>query len=207
MNRPLRLLFQVWGALSIYLPLFIMGGLGLGTYWLYRNTPEAVAPVEKKPAAHEADYFMREFAVRSLDTLGTLKSEVRGQRLLHFEDTQTLEIEKVEIFSYNPSRQRTTATADRAISNADGSEVQLIGNARVMREGDTTAGPAPLSFQGEFLHLFVHTERVRSHKPVLMVRGNDRIQAASLDFSYLDRTATFNGQVQATFAGRSKSVR
>jgi lipopolysaccharide export system protein LptC len=209
-SRLTRVLLGLWGSLSIYLPLLVMGGLGLGTYWLYRNTPDVAAPRSDKPLAHEADYFMKGFSIRTLNTQGDLRSEVRGQRLLHYEDTQTLEIERVELFFWDKQGLLTNATAQHAISNADGSEVQLMGNARVVREPASLPNgmvrPA-MSFEGEFLHVFTQTERIRSHKPVLVTRGTDRIQASSLDFSHLDRTAQFTGGVQMTFEGRAKSAR
>ena len=44
-----------------------------------------------------------------------------------------------------------------------------------------------MEFRGEFLHAFVNTERVRSHQPVVLIRGNDRFTADSLDYDNLDR--------------------
>jgi lipopolysaccharide export system protein LptC len=60
-----------------------------------------------------------------------------------------------------------------------------------------------LVFQGEFLHVFVNTEQIKSHKPVLMMRGQDRIEASHLDFNYLERVARFDGRVNATFGSRN----
>jgi lipopolysaccharide export system protein LptC len=148
---------------------------------------------------------MKGFSLRTLNAQGSLKSEVRGARLQHFPDTDTLEIDQVQIHSYN-QQQLTTATANKAISNADGSEVQLMGNAHVVREAHVNANGVlqpRLVFQGEFLHVFVNTEQIKSHKPVLMMRGQDRIEASHLDFNYLERVARFDGRVNATFGSRN----
>lgn len=194
--------------LVMYLPMVLMATLALLTYWLYRQTPGAAPAVPERAERHEADYFMRGFAIRDFDGQGRLRSEVRGELLRHYPDTDTLEIENIQMRS--PKEQHVTvARAKRAISNADASEVQLIGLARIERSpqaGAKGAADQRLGFEGEFLHVFARTERVRSHKPVLVTRGSDRIEASSLDFSYLDRNASFSGRVSARFDSKPSAV-
>ena len=94
----------------------------------------------------------------------------------------------------------TVATANRALSNADGSEVQLFGNAIVTRE-PLPAKPGALAqprmeFRGEFLHAFTNTERVRSDQPVTLTRGNDRFTADGMDYDNLDQVLQLRGRVR-----------
>jgi lipopolysaccharide export system protein LptC len=53
-----------------------------------------------------------------------------------------------------------------------------------------------VSFASEFLHAFLNTERVKSHKPVTLTRGSDRFTADSMDFDNLDRVMLLNGRVR-----------
>ena len=190
---------NLWDRLSLYLPVFLMGLLAMATYWLVRSTPPPDQPQATLAPRHEPDYFMRKFAVRTYDASGQLKSEVSGGEARHFPDTDTLEIDQVHIRSFSPQGQLTVATAQRAIANGDGSEVQLMGNAQVVREpvqginGQTQPG---VSFASEFLHAFMNTERVKSHKPVTLTRGNDRFTADSLDYDNVDRVMLLNGRVR-----------
>lgn len=188
-----------WDRLSLYLPVLLMGLLAGATYWLVRSTPAPDQPQAAAAPQHAPDYFMRKFAVRTYDAQGQLKSEVSGGEARHFPDTDTLEIEQVHIRAFNPQGQMTVATAQRAIANGDGSEVQLIGNAHVVR--DPTPGTdgrlrPGISFTGEFLHAFLNTERVKSHKPVTLMRGNDRFTADSMDFDNPDRVVLLTGRVR-----------
>lgn len=192
--------------LSIYLPVILMGVLALGTYWLVRNTPLLGVAEQQKPLVHEPDYFMRKFSVKTFDGAGRLKSEVFGAEARHYPDTDTLEIDQPRIRSINAAGLLTRATADRALSNGDGSEVQLFGNAVVVRDGGTDASgqPAPpLEFSGEFLHVFVNTERIRSNKPVTLTHGNNRFTADSLDYDNLDRVMALRGRVRGVLAPRA----
>lgn len=185
--------------LTLYLPVLLMGALAMATYWLVRSSPVVSAPVAVVAVQHQPDYFMRKFAVKTFDADGRLKSEVSGGEARHFPDTDTLEIDQVHIRSFNEQGRLTTATARQAITNGDASEVQLIGNARVVRDAvpDKNGQLQPvMTFAGEFLHAFMNTERVKSHKPVELTRGKDRFTADSMDFDNLERIMLLTGRVR-----------
>lgn len=194
-----RLGWRVWDRISIYLPIILMGVLALGTYWLVRNAPLPAPSPAARPVTHEPDYFMRRFAVRNFDATGRLKSEIFGAQAHHFPDTDTLEIVQPRIRAIDAQGRLTVATADRALSNADGSEVQLFGNARVVREATTYASGRKvpgLQFDGEFLHAFMNTERIRSHKPVQLSRGRDQFSGDAMNYDHLSRDLELRGRVR-----------
>jgi lipopolysaccharide export system protein LptC len=187
-----------WYHVSMYLPIAIIVVLALGTWWLARNTPVFTPSAPVAAAKHEPDYFMRNFAVKNFDAMGLLKSELAGAEARHFPDTDVMEIDKARIRSFKDGR-LTTATANRAYSNGDGSEVQLVGNALVVREaGSGPAGAAlpRLEFRGEFLHTFLSTEQIKSHKPVTLIRGQDQFVADTLQYDNLTRVAVLQGRVK-----------
>ena len=195
----ISLLRVAWDRLSLYLPILLMGVLALGTYWLVRSAPVFLPAEAERAATHDPDYFMKNFSVKTFDATGRLKSEVTGADARHFPDTDTLEIDQVRIRSFNEQGQLTIATAKRALSNADGSEVQLFGNALVVRDavvgkaGQTTPR---LEFRGEFLHAFMNTEQVKSDKPVQLTRGKDRFTGDSMDYDNLARVMQLRGRVK-----------
>jgi lipopolysaccharide export system protein LptC len=197
------LLRAAWEHATVYLPIILMALMALGTYWLARNTPTLGVAEPPRPATHDPDYFMRGFSVKTFDAAGRLKSEVYGSEARHYPDTDTVEIEQPRIRSFNPSGQLTVATARRALSNADATEVQLFGDAVVIREAGIDAqGQAQpsLEFRGEFLHAFMDTERVKSNKPVELKRGADRFTADNLDYDNLDRILQLQGRVRGVLA-------
>jgi lipopolysaccharide export system protein LptC len=192
-------LARVWESTAMYMPLLMMGALALGTYWLVRNTPIFSTPEIAKEVSHEVDYFMRKFTVKTFDEGGKLKSEIYGVEGRHFPDTDILEIDQVRIRSINPEGQVTTATANRAYANSDGSEVQLVGNAVVVREGrqDAAGKDTPrMEFRGEFLHAFLNEERIKSHKPVVLIRGADQFAGDTFDYDNLGQVANLKGRVR-----------
>ena len=63
-------------------------------------------------------------------------------------------------------------------------------------------GP-PLEIEGEFLHVFVNTERVRSHLPVRMRQGDDEIHAGGIDVDNLAQRVQLNPPVRSVFSPRT----
>lgn len=197
----MHIVLSAWDRVSLYLPILLMGLLALGTYWLVQETPGPSAAVVAKPPRHVPDYFMKNFSVRTFLESGKLKSEVFGASARHFPDNDALEIDAIRIRAFDEQGRLTTATAMRALTDGEGSEVKLFGNAVVVREAmtDTRGQPVPrMEFRGEYLHAFLDNERITSDKPVEIRRGSDVFVADSLDFDNVHRVLLMRGRVRGT---------
>jgi len=194
--QPLR--WRLLEIVTAYLPLLLMGVLALGTWWLVKNTPLADDPRAMAPLRHEPDYEMRKFALQRFNPQGQLRAQVEGDVLRHYPDTDTVEIDNVRLRAVGTDGRVTHGTARRAIANGDASEVQLIGQAEIIREG--ADGAPPINFRSEFLQAFLDTERVRSHLPVTVVQGGTEMRADSMEYSHLDREIRFGGRLRAVFS-------
>jgi lipopolysaccharide export system protein LptC len=195
----MRLLVAAWDRVSLYLPIAMMGLMALGTYWLVQNSPKPGAPVVDRPVRHDPDYFMKNFSVTTFVESGRLKSEVFGVSARHFPDSDTVEIDKIRIRSFDKQGRLTTATANRALTNSDASVVELFGNALLIREAqqDNAGKMVPrVEFRGEYLHANTDTERVRSNKPVQLRRGNDVFVGDSMDFDNVNQIMVMQGRVK-----------
>lgn len=190
---------SAWDRLSIYLPVVLMGLFALGTYWLVRSTPLLIPAEPAAVVRHDPDYFMRNFSVKTFDEIGRVKSEVTGTEARHFPDTDTLEIDGVRIRSFDKDGRLTTISSRRALTNSDNSEIQLFGDALVVRKPtlDAKGNELPrMEFRGEFLHAFVNTEQIKSHLPVELIRGKDRFEADTLNYDNRAGVLLLNGRVK-----------
>ena len=185
--------------LSTWLPALMMMLFALGTWWLVRSAPKfptdgAAAVVSKEP-----DYFMNQFRVRDFDATGRLTSDLTGVEGHHFPATDTLEVKDPHMRSVDDDGRVTVATALRGVSTGDGSEIQLFGNAVIVREAtkrpDGTAVPR-MEFRGEYLHAFVNEDRVSSDKPVELLRGADRFVGDQFDYDNRTGVAVLKGRVR-----------
>ncbi len=134
-------------------------------------------------------------SVQNFGASGQLESEIYGQAARHYPDSDTLEIDKMRMHSVAANGQATRASADRALSNADGSEVQLFGHAVVIREPLGATQP-PLEFRGDFLHIWPRKEQVRSNQPVSLARGKDHFTADTLEYDHGSQVLQLQGHVR-----------
>ena len=180
-----------------YLPMLVMALLALGSWWLVRSTPLPEGPLAPVPPRHEADYTMRDFVVQRFARDGALRTQIEGDVAHHYPDTDTLEIEHPRIRSIAPDGRVTVASAERALANGDGSEVQLLRDAHVVREA--VPGEAAIDFRSEFLDVFMNTERVRTHLPVRVRQGDSVIEAAGMAYDNLARVIDLQGRMHGVF--------
>jgi lipopolysaccharide export system protein LptC len=191
---PVRIIETV----STYLPLLLMAVLALGTWWLVKNTPIFEADRAVAPLRHEPDYTMTQFLVQRFGANGAMRVQIEGDQMRHYPDTDTFEIDDPRIRAIGDDGRVTVATARRALSNRDGSEVQLSGGAHVARAA--TATEAAIEFRGEFLHYFQYSERVRSHLPVVVTQGGSEIHADAMAYDHLAGVLDLKGHVRAVLS-------
>jgi lipopolysaccharide export system protein LptC len=60
-----------------------------------------------------------------------------------------------------------------------------------------------MEFRGQFLHVYVNTERVTSNKPVELMRGDDRLEGDELVFDNVTQVLQMNGHVRGQLAPRN----
>ncbi len=182
---------------SAYLPLLLMAVLAAGTWWLVRNAPVVDNHAATAPLRHEADYVMTNFVVQRFAPDGSLRTQIEGAQLRHFADDDTLEIDAARIRSVGENGTVTLASANRALANGDGSEVQLFGDAQVLRPAE--GNEAAVEFRSEFLHAFRNVERISSDRPVVVTQGSSVIHAEGMEYDNLARVVELRGHSTATF--------
>lgn len=197
-NTPWSL--RLRDGLSSYLPLLLMLALALATWWLVKNSPQAPTSAADTAVRVEPDYTMSGFALERFDAQGRLKLRIEGEQLRHFPATDRIEIAAVRVRAIAPDGRVTLATAQRALSNGDGSEVQLLGGAEIISE---QAGAAPLVMRSEFLHAFFVTERVQTAAAVWVKVGAAQVRAASLDYDHAARRLELGGPMRMTLPGKA----
>jgi len=183
--------------MSSYLPLLLMLALALATWWLAKNSPQALVPAPAGPQRTDPDYTMSGFALERFDAAGRMKLRIEGAQMRHYPATDRIEIQDVRVRAIAQDGRVTLAHARQALSNGDGSEVQLMGGAEVSSED---AQGTPMVMRSEFLHAFLVTERVRSHLPVMVLQGRNEIRAAGMDYQHATQRLELKGPTRALLA-------
>ena len=205
LSRVLDTVASAWDKTSIYLPIVLMGFLALVSYWVVSLTPSADLPPPERAASQAPDSIMRNFAIRQFSPDGTLKSELFGDEMRRYPYNDTTVIDQSRGLQISPTGRRTTFRAQRLTTNADQSIYWLEGSVLIIREAmSSPSGNEPqVQYQGESLTFYVSQDRLESNKPVLIIRGNDRISANSLRYDDNTTVVNMQGRVRALLAPRT----
>ncbi len=174
-----------------------MALLALGTWWLVKNTPRAVAPGADAPCATIPTTRCATSRCSASAPTAALSVQIEGTCMRHYPDTDTLEIDGLTIRALAPDGSVTLAKARQALSNGDGSEVQLIGGAQVVREG---AGDGrKVEFESEFLHAFLNPSACARTCRFAVREGRNELSVGAIDYDNLARSARLGAPVRARF--------
>jgi lipopolysaccharide export system protein LptC len=189
-----RRMHQLWDISLAYMPMFMLSLLLLLSIWLVRNAPTHPQAAPPAPISHKPDYEFSDFTLRSYDINGKIISAIKGEKAQHFQDTLHTLIEAPEVWIYADKRV-TTASAKQALTNEDGSQVQLMGTALVKR-GDKHRTETSEQITSDFLHYFSETDTVVTHLPVSIIRGQDSFLADSLRADNDNQVLQLKGRVK-----------
>ncbi|MBI3346566.1 MAG: LPS export ABC transporter periplasmic protein LptC [Burkholderiales bacterium] len=203
-QKPRPWLWRLQMLLSNYLPLLLMALLASGTWWLVKNTPLLGEPGEQAAPRHEPDYRMANFEIQRIGADGRLNVQISGAELRHYPDTDTVEIDGARVRAVAPDGSLAIAEARRAVSNGDGSDLQLIGGVHLRRlpPGSGDNAPAQLDVRGEFLQALSNSEVLRSHLPVTIRQGGSTLNAQNFEYRHLTGQVTFTGKAQGQITSR-----
>ncbi len=192
---------QFWLRLSAWTPILLLALAAAFSWWV----AQVVMHAEQGPrlgAAHsdQPDYLLRGFSAASYNAQGQLGAVLRGTQMMHLPASDTFDIAAPQLRAINPQGIITTASALRALSNKDGSNVQLFGNAVVERSG--APGQAPVILRSEFLNLFPRQQLVQSNRPTTVQQGQTVFSGNAVDFNGVTGLYSLQGRVQAVIAPR-----
>lgn len=190
----------------LYIPVFLMGALALTAYYLVRTTGNPDLSLDALEAPNAPDYFMEGFTQSTFTAKGRLRSVISGAQAKHFPDQDWTDIEQVKIQFINDKGIVTESSADHGLSNADGSEVELIGNAVVERKAQAKGSANAVDYaqyKGEYLHAFGIQETASSDKPVQITLGKNQFTADAMQFDNVEQVLELSGRVKGVMVPKN----
>ncbi len=189
--------------IASWLPLLLMAGLALGSWWLVRHAPQAAVAQTPRAERVDPDYTMDRPVVQRFDAEGRLRLEIQGLAMRHYPQGDRVEVDRPVIRAYAPDGRVTTGTAQRVLSDARATDVLLAGGALV--QGTTRAG-LPAQISGEALRVMPRSGQVRSDQAVEARIGADQMQAAGLLYDDAEGRITLDGPMRVVLPPRTTST-
>ncbi len=87
---------------------------------------------------HDPDYYIENFTAIGMDIDGNRQYLLEADRMVHFPDDDTSLLDKPHVIQYEPGKAPTHIYSETGWVSANGEEVKLTGNVRVIRGRDNT---------------------------------------------------------------------
>ena len=142
-------------------------------FWLFDVIRHGAGSSDSDSARNEPDYTVENFNFVRASKLGQARYSVTGVKLTHYPKEDTYQIDLPIVKNLSTDHPAITTHAQRALSNSDGSDVQLFDNVQV----DRPESPAAPHFHmtTEYLQLFPDEDVMRTDRAVDISQGNAEI--------------------------------
>ena len=190
-----------------FLPMLLMAILTLGTYWMVQmNEPNLDAEKQKR---HVPDYIMDGIVVTTLGPEGNTKFRVVGQKLIHYEDDASSEIDWPIARRFHETKPAITVKSDKGFLDGDMTVLDLVGNASLTRPPQaataTQAGSARLFMSSSKFTVLMNEDIVKTNRPVNLEQGQSIMTSQEgAIFDNVHQKLTMIGQVKGRIESESK---
>jgi lipopolysaccharide export system protein LptC len=163
------------------MPLMLMGGLTLLTFWLVqKNTPLPVNVIER-PRLHEPDYTLKNGALSYLNEQGQTKYRILGKELIHYDDDASIDIMQPRMRSFQPDKAPVTVRAKRGHIDGDLTTLDLYDNVEIYRPPQSAsetqkASPYMLA-KSSYFQVLINDDIITTDKPVELEQGLSVMQS------------------------------
>lgn len=188
-RRGARWAGQAWDALSVSLPVLLLGVLAGLSWWLVRSTPPPPEPKAAVSVAHLPDYTLDRFQLLGHAADGRLLHRLEGEALRHYPDRDVHEIDAVRLQSYDEGAGVVKAQADQGLVEQAAGRITLRGRVQAEQRAGAPGGDGPLRVLGERVEIEPRARRLSSPEPLRLVQDGLEVQAGRLVYDHARRVA------------------
>ena len=182
-------------------PIGVMAALAGLTLWLSQTT-QLPEPDRSGKFRHDPDYRIENFTLTKFSARGEPQHILVADKMLHYPDDDSTDVTRPRLTTFQPGKPNIRSSADRGQINSDGSQIQLLGNVHLLREG--VNGDPPLEAFAPDLLVLPDDETVRTDSPVRFVKGASILTGTGFDMDNAAMQANLHSQVSGHFESRHK---
>jgi lipopolysaccharide export system protein LptC len=192
------------------IPLVLMGLLTLASFWFLKKNTQEDPILPPRVKLHEPDYIFTNAKLTVLNIDGTTKYRLLGKEFKHYEDNAAIDIQQPRLRLFNPKTPPSTIAANTGHVTGDLDIVELFQNADVSRPAELSPKGfiinPHLHLQSTYLKIFVNEDRIITHLPIRIERGNS-VMTASKGATYdnVDQAVSMFGNVQGSIEASDTS--
>jgi len=183
------------------MPLILMGGLTLATFWMVQKNQPAEKSLLERVRLHEPDYIITNGALSALNEMGNTKYRILGNKVTHYDDDASIDILVPRMRLFQPDKAPVTVKADTGHLDGDLTILDLIGNASIFRPAQAATGTGPASARmlatSNYYKVLINDDIIETDKPITLEQGMSVMQSTDGGiFNNIEQSMTLSGQVK-----------
>lgn len=189
---------------TLLFPIILLALLAALTYWMNIK----VQPAPPRPDAalrHDPDYYLNKFESTNTDINGLLSYRLRAQKMKHYPDDDSTDLEYPVFTQYDQGKQYIQVTGKRGEVSGNGEDVKIYENVVVRREPWGDKGL--MTLETEYLHVIPNEDIVLTQKPVLIKQAPETVvHANGMVYEKAKQKLTLLNRVRAHYVSPKKST-
>ena len=182
-------------------PLILMGTLTLATFWLVqKNTPSEKSQLERV-RLHEPDYIIEDGSLSALNELGNTKYRILGNKVTHYDDDASIDIEVPRMRLFQPDKAPVTVKSKTGHLDGDLSILELFDNASIFRPAQPASATEPATLRmlasSSYFKVFINDDIIETDKPITLEQGMSIMTSTDGGtFDNIQQSMVLSGQVK-----------
>ncbi len=191
----------LWRGILRLMPLILMGGLTLSTFWLVKNNTPAEKSAIERVRLHEPDYTITNGALSALNEFGNTKYRILGKKVIHYADDASIDIDVPRMRLFPPEKAPISVKADTGHLDGDLTILDLIKNAEIYRppQAATSTEPAKprMLARSSYFKVLINDDVIETDKPIMLEQGRSIMQSADGGiFNNVEQSMALSGKVK-----------
>ncbi|QWE12326.1 LPS export ABC transporter periplasmic protein LptC [Polynucleobacter sp. AP-Titi-500A-B4] len=206
-----RIKLSIGRTLLRLMPLILMGALTLMTFWLVqKNTPPESSMLERV-RLHEPDYIIKDGTLSALNELGTTKYRILGNKVTHYDDDASIDIDVPRMRLFQPEKAPVTVKSNTGHLDGDLTILELFDNASIYRpaQAATASEPATLRMlaSSSYFKVLINDDIVETNRPITLEQGMSVMHSTEGGtFDNIQQSMTLSGQVKGRIERAPRSA-
>lgn len=199
--NPKKIKLGLGRTLLRLMPLILMGGLTLATFWMVQKNQPGEKSMLERVRLHEPDYIITNGALSALNEMGTTKYRILGNKVTHYDDDASIDIDTPRMRLFQPDKAPVTVKSDTGHLDGDLTILDLIGNASIFRPAQAATATEPATARmlatSSYYKVLINDDIIETDKPVTLQQGMSVMNSTDGGiFNNIEQSMTLSGQVK-----------
>lgn len=193
----------ITGFLIRLIPLLILGGITLLSFWYLKKNIQPELPTVAKSKEHKPDYVFTDAKLTVLNLDGSTKYRLLGNEFRHYEDDASIDVIKPQLRLFAKNAPPTTIRSETAHVSGNLDIVELFKNVLVNRPSQLNSTGLIINpffkLNTDYLEVFVNDDRLTTRLPIKIQRGGSIVTATKgADYDNISQSIQMYGDVHGS---------